>query len=298
MKKDYFLGLSEEGFHRVVYSEWGEFDNTQLPIICVHGLTRNRHDFDDLAKYLSDKGNHVFCPDIVGRGDSDWFKNPLHYTYEQYISDMTGMIARVHKERVNWIGSSMGGLLGMFLASMSNSPIERLVINDIGPQIPAKGIARLAKYAGKEPEFSSILEAKNYFKSVYTGFGNLSDEQWLTLTKNSIREISPGKFAAKLDPGVKIMPAKSKIAWRALMHPLKALEGTFFDIDLWPIWHNVSCPVLVIHGRMSDLLTPPIIEKMQKSHGNIDVVEVDDAGHAPALLDPQQHELIYQWLRK
>lgn len=298
MKNDYFLGLSEEGFHRVVYGEWGVANPSKLPIICVHGLTRNRRDFDELAGYLTKQGEHVFCPDVVGRGDSDWLKNPLHYTYEQYIADMTVMIAKTGAKEVNWIGSSMGGLLGMFLASMRNTPIKRLVINDIGPQIPAKGIARLAQYTGKEPEFSSLEEAKRYFKSVYTGFGTLTEEQWLNLATNSVRETAEGKYIAKLDPGVKIAPAKSKIAWRALMHPLKAMTGNFFDVDLWPIWHTVHCPVLLIHGKHSDLLTTPIIEKMQQNHGNVEVFEVEDAGHAPALMDINQHKKIYQWLTK
>lgn len=297
MKNDYFLGLSEEGFHRVVYSEWGSRSEI-LPIICAHGLTRNRHDFDDLANYLSNQGEHVFCPDIVGRGDSGWFKNPLHYTYEQYIADMNVMIARTQAQSINWIGTSMGGLLGMVLASMQNSPIKKLVINDIGPQIPAKGIARLAKHTGNDPEFANLEEAKNYYKTIYFGFGNLTDEQWLKIAKNGVREVSPGRFVTKIDPGIKIAPAKSKIAWQALLHPLKVLEGSFFDVDLWQVWYKISCPVLVIHGQTSDLLLPAIIQKMQQTHKQVEVIEVSNSGHAPALLDPILHGTIYQWLKK
>lgn len=298
MKRDYFLGLSEEGFHKVAYTEWGMPNNTNTPIICVHGLTRNGHDFDALAEYLTYVGGHVFCPDIVGRGDSDWLKNPYHYTYEQYIADMNVMIAKTQAKQVDLIGTSMGGLIGMIIASMAKSPLRRLILNDVGPQIPVKGIHRLSKYAGRDPDFADIEEAKNYFKTIYADFGNLSEAQWQTLTENSIHEIISGKFATKIDHGIKMMATKSSIAWQAILHPHKALEGTLFDINLWHIWRNVTCPVLIIHGKKSDILLPSIIEKMQKIHPEVEVVEIPDAGHAPALLDPKEHELIYRWLAR
>jgi len=298
MKKDYFWGLSEEGFHRVAYLEWGKANNTNIPIICVHGLTRNSHDFDELAQFLIYFGCHVFCPDIVGRGDSDWLKSPLHYTYEQYIADMNNMIARAQTNQVDWIGTSMGGLVGMILASLPNSPIHRLILNDIGAQIPAKALARLAKYSGKDPIFENREEAKRYFQRVYADFGQLSDGQWERFTEHSIYEFTPGRFASKLDPGIKIVPAKSKLAWQVLMHPHRALEGTLFDVDLWPIWRKVTCPVLILHGERSDILTTRIIQKMQHIHPYTDVIDIPDAGHAPALLDPIHHEKIYRWLMK
>ncbi|RDI44817.1 alpha/beta fold hydrolase [Aquicella lusitana] len=296
MKTDYFLGLSEEGFHRVAYTEWGVPTLGNPPIICVHGLTRSGRDFDELAEYLSRQGRHVFCPDIVGRGESDWLRNPLHYTYEQYIADMNVMIARTHASQVDWIGTSMGGLIGMVLASMPQSPIRRLVLNDVGAQISATGISRIAKYAGRDPDFSSIEEAMRYFKSVLDGVGKLSDEEWRRVAERSVREISPGKFVSKTDHGVKIAPAKSKMAWQIMLHPLKAIEGTLFDIDLWHIWRKVTCPVLILHGKQSDILLPATIQKMQQIHPQTDVIEVPEAGHAPALMHTAQHQAIYQWL--
>jgi len=296
MKKDYFQGLSEDGFHRVAYTEWGTPNSTHIPIVCVHGLTRNGRDFDSLAEYLTYFGCHVFCPDIIGRGDSDWLKNPLHYTYEQYLADLNAMIARIHTKQVDWVGTSMGGLLGMILAAMPNSPIRRLVLNDVGPQIPVNAISRLAKYAGKDPDFSNIEEAKKYFKIIYADFGHMTEEQWQHFTENSVHEVTPGKFTTKIDPGIKQTPAKSKLAWQLLLNPHKALEGTFFDVDLWHIWRKVTCPVLVIHGGRSDLLLPDILIKMHNLHPNMDILEIPNAGHAPALQDPVQQEVIYRWL--
>jgi pimeloyl-ACP methyl ester carboxylesterase len=298
MEKNYFLGLSEEGFHRIAYTEWGVPNTTNAPIICVHGLTRNGRDFDSLADYLSNLGEHVYCPDIVGRGDSDWLKNPLHYTYEQYIADMNALIARTQGTEVDWIGTSMGGLLGMFLASMPTSPIRRLVLNDIGPQIPVNGLARLAKYAGREPDFESLEEAKKYFKLVYADFGPLNEAQWQQFTEHSVKEIRPGKFVVKLDHGIKLAQTKSKIAWHSLLHPLKAMEGTFFDIDLWETFRKITCPLLVIHGKQSDILLPSVIQRMQQTRPDMEVVEIPETGHAPALLDLATQQIIHRWLHK
>lgn len=292
-----FLGLSEEGFHHVAYTEWGTHSPNARPVICVHGLTRNRQDFIDLAQVLSKHGKQVFCPDIVGRGDSDWLKNPLHYTYEQYLADMTALIARTAAVEIDWIGTSMGGLIGMILAAQSNSPIKRLVLNDIGPQIPIKAITRISKLAGHDPDFASLDEAKRYFKSTYADFGYLTEEQWQRFTVNSVREVATGRLSVKVDQGVKATPAKSKLAWQLLLHPHKALEGTIFDIDLWEFWRKVHCPVLVIRGKNSDMLLPSIVEKMQLIHPETELIEVEDAGHAPALMNVDLNERIEKWLR-
>lgn len=297
-KTEYFLGLSEEGFHRVVYSEWGEGNATETPIICVHGLTRNRRDFDSIASYLSKRGLHLYCPDVVGRGDSDWLNDPLHYTYEQYAADMNALIARTKAAELDWIGTSMGGLIGLLLASFPKTPIRKLVLNDIGPQIPVRGMARLSQYAGMDPDFVSPEAAKQYFKTIYAEFGDLTDEQWRQLTESSITQVAPNKFVTKIDHRVKLGSSKSKILWHALLHPLKALSGTFFDIELWHIWEKIKCPVLIVHGEQSDILLPHIIARMQSNHPNVEVLEVPGTGHAPTLFDPAHHEIIYQWLKK
>lgn len=298
MKKDYVLGLSEEGFHRIAYTEWGIENHSSVPVICVHGLTRNSRDFDSLASYLMKYNHLVFCPDIVGRGDSDWLKNPLHYTYEQYVADMNALIARTQAKRVDWIGTSMGGIIGMYLAAQTHSPIRKLILNDVGPQISVSALSRLAKYAGREPHFVSIDEAKNYFKRIYADFGDLSDAEWQKFTEDSVREVSPNVYVTKLDQGIKIAQAKSKFAWKALMHPMKALEGTLFDVNLWDIFRKIKCPVLVIHGQKSDILVPATIQKMKAIHPDTELLTVQNAGHAPALLKEEQHVFITEWLNR
>lgn len=296
MNKHSFLGISNEGFHNVAYTEWGGSDFDLPTVICVHGYTRNAHDFDALAHYLSSNGRHVFCPDVVGRGNSSWFKNSINYNFTQYQSDMNALISRTKAQQFDWIGTSMGGLIGMMMAAMPNTPIKRLVLNDIGPQVPIFGLRRLAKYAGKEPEFKSLDEAKKFYKLNFSEFGTLSENQWDNFTNNSVEEIAPGRYLARVDPSIKNPKSTLQVVSEFFHHPHKALEGILYDIDLWSIWKDVKCPVLVIHGAHSDLLTPEIIKRMQRSHDKTDVYEIEDAGHAPALLDITQHETIEHWL--
>lgn len=296
MKKNHILGISDEGFHTIAYSEWGSL-NYELPsIICVHGYTRNSRDFDPLANYLSIMGRHVFCPDVVGRGESSWFKKAHHYNFTQYVSDMNVLIARTGSTEIDWIGTSMGGIIGMMLAALPNTPIRRLVLNDVGPQIPIYALKKIAKYAGKDSEFKSMEEAKRYFQINYAEFGKLTEEQWDTFTTNTIKKIDEHHYISKLDPGIKNPKSTIQVVSEFFHHPHKALEGILYDIDLWSIWQNVKCPVLVIRGVHSDLLTPEIISRMKRAHDNVEVYEIEDAGHAPALLNQAEHERIDLWL--
>jgi pimeloyl-ACP methyl ester carboxylesterase len=296
MKKNNVLGISAEGFHTIAYTEWGSWSAPSPATLCVHGLTRNGRDFDALAGYLSTKGRYVLCPDVVGRGESAWFKNPAHYNFTQYVSDMTGLIARANTPQIDWVGTSMGGIIGMMLAAVPNTPIRKLVINDIGPQIPLVGLKRLSQYAGKDPVFNSMEEAKSYCKVSYADFGPLSEEQWNTFTEHSIKQTAPNVYTFKVDPGIRNAKSKSQWLHEFIHHPRKALEGLFYDVDLWSFWKKIRCPVLVIHGTNSDLLTAPIITKMRQIHSGIEVYEVEHAGHAPALLETKEHEVIYNWL--
>ncbi len=295
MKQQNFLGISDEGFHNVSYTEWGSSDPELPTVICAHGYTRNSRDFDTLAYYLSLNGRHVFCPDVVGRGDSAWFKNSHHYNFTQYVADMNALIARTRAHQIDWIGTSMGGLIGMMLAALPNSPIERLILNDVGPQIPIYGLRKLANFAGKTV-FKSFEEAKEHFKKKYAEFGPLTEIQWQTFTANSIEQRAPNIFNAKVDPGINNPKSTMQMVSELFHHPHKALEGILYDIDLWSIWKQVQCPVLVIHGVHSDLLTREIIKKMKRTHDLTEVYEIENAGHAPALLDLVDHEEIEHWL--
>lgn len=298
MKQNYVLCASKEGYHRIAYTEWGEQNPSASAVICVHGLTRNSRDFDALAKFLSLKGHHVFCPDIVGRGNSSWLSNSQQYNFERYIIDMNILISRTGATQIDWIGTSMGGIIGMMMAALANTPIRRLILNDVGPQIPINALWHMAKYVGKDPVFSSKEEAKQYFKIIYAEFGNLTEEQWDYFTAHSIRERSPGVFISNYDPSIHELKLKWQSVKEFFYSPHKALEGVLFDIDLWSFWRSIACPVLVIRGKSSHLLLPEHIKRMKRSHSQVEVYEVADAGHAPALLDLSQHEAILNWLEK
>jgi pimeloyl-ACP methyl ester carboxylesterase len=166
----------------------------------------------------------------------------------------------------------------------------------VGAQIPVFGLRRLAKYAGHAPDFTSLDQAKEYFKKTHAEFGIRHEEQWDSFTRHSIEQRAPNLFMVKLDPGIKNPKSTLQMASEFFHHPHKSLEGIIYDIDLWSIWQKIQCPVLVIHGAHSDILTPEIIRKMQRIHTNTQVYEITDAGHAPALFEPEQHQTILAWL--
>ena len=278
MKESSYLGLSPAGFHRIAYVEWGASDNT--PLLCVHGLTRNGRDFDHLAQALA--GDYrVVCPDVVGRGRSDWLPDGSLYGYPQYLADMTALIARVSNGPVDWIGTSMGGLIGMMMAAQRGTPIRRLVINDVGPFIPRAALERLASYVGGNPSFNGIDELEAYLRKVAAPFGPLTDAEWRHLATHSARTLPSGGFGLAYDPAI-------GNAFRD--QPLQ-------DVDLWAVWDRIRCPVLLLRGVDSDLLLAETAEEMTRRGPRATVVEVAECGHAPALMDPAQIAAIRDWLR-
>lgn len=278
MRREEFLGLSPHGFHRVAYTEWGEVDNPRV-LVCVHGLTRNSRDFDALAQYLS-PDYRVVCPDVVGRGASDWLAVKSDYSYPQYMADMNALLARLNVDSVDWVGTSMGGLIGMMLAALPKSPIRRLVMNDVGPFIPKAALERIASYVGKFPRMESVHEVELYLRVVLAGFGKLTDAQWQHLAQHSARESRPGEFGLRYDPD---------IASAFSVAPLQ-------DVNLWPYWHQVLAPVLLIRGAQSDLLLTETARLMTASRDNVELLEIADAGHAPALMENDQMERVKAFL--
>ena len=272
-----YLGLSAKGFHRLVYWEWGAPENARV-LLCVHGLTRQGRDFDRLASALA-AHYRVAAPDIVGRGQSDWLADKAGYGYPQYCADMAVLLARLGSATVDWVGTSMGGLIGMMLAAQPNSPIRHLVLNDIGPLVPKAGVERLAAYVGKDPRFPNLDAAIAYTREVAAPFGALSEDEWRHLTVHGLRQEPDGSFRLRYDPAI-----------------AAPLQGEIKDVDLWSLWDRIACPVLVLRGQHSDLLLPATAAEMQRRGPKAKVVEIPGCGHAPALMAAEQIALVREFL--
>ncbi len=270
--------IGPHGLHRMAYVEWGEPDNPRV-LVCAHGLTRNGRDFDYLARALQSE-YRVICPDVVGRGRSDWLGVKADYGFPLYVSDMITLLARVNAQTVHWVGTSMGGIIGMMIAGLPHSPISRLVLNDVGPIITAASLRRIAEYVGRAPLFASMEDAEQWIRMVSAPFGPLSDEQWHHLTRYSVRPVVGG-FAMVYDPGIGDV-------FRAM-----PIVG---DVDLWSAYNHVSCPTMAIRGAESDLLEHKTLMRMAESGPRAQVVEIAGVGHAPMLMDQAQIAMVHGFL--
>ncbi|HTS52871.1 MAG TPA: alpha/beta hydrolase [Burkholderiales bacterium] len=269
--------LGPRGFHRTAYYEWGDAANPRV-VVCVHGLTRNGRDFDDLAQALAPRFR-VLCPDVAGRGSSEWLSHKPDYGYPLYLSDMAALIARTGAERVDWVGTSMGGLIGMMLTGLPGNPIRRLLLNDVGPFIPKAALERLAAYVGKAPRFATLDALGLYLRTVMAPFGRLTDQQWRHLTEHSSRRYDDGTFGVCYDPAIG-----------------DAFAGELRDVVLWPVWDAISCPTLVLRGKESDLLLRATAEEMTRRGPKARLVEFDHVGHAPALMAEDQIAVVREFL--
>ncbi|MBS1228420.1 MAG: alpha/beta hydrolase fold protein [Proteobacteria bacterium] len=270
---------SPSGLHRMAYREWGARDNPRV-LICVHGLARNARDFDELARALAGE-YRVVCPDLVGRGRSDWLRDPAGYTIAQYVADLLVLIARLDVECVDWLGSSLGGLIGMALASLDGAPIAHLVLNDVGPVISAQSLKRIGDYLGQAPLFDTLADAESYIRQVSAPFGALSDANWRQLTESSLRRREDGRFEMRYDP--------------AIAQSFRLAAST--DIDLWPIYERIRCPTLLVRGEQSDLLSRETAQAMAARGPRPRVVEVPGVGHAPMFMDQAQIAIVSDFLR-
>jgi pimeloyl-ACP methyl ester carboxylesterase len=257
-RRAHFPSLSAHGFHRVNYWEWGDADNPRVAV-CVHGLARNGRDFDVLAEALS-ATHRVLAVDMPGRGDSEWLADPGDYGFPTYLA-----------ERVDWIGTSMGGLLGMAIAAQPGAPVTRLVVNDVGPVIESEALARIATYVGLDPTFASFADIEGYIRAVSAPFGALTDSQWTFLTETNVRRRADGRWGLAYDPGIAV--------------PFRANPA---PADLWGLWDAIRCPTLVLRGANSDLLSAATAAAMKDRGPRPDVIEFAGVGHAPMLLDPCQ----------
>ena len=270
---------SSAGLHRIAYREWGDPRNAQV-LVCVHGLTRCARDFDRLAEAMSDR-YRVVCPDIAGRGDSDWVADPMLYVMPQYVADMVTLVARLDVESVHWLGTSMGGLIGMVLAAQAGTPVTRLVLNDAGPVVAKASLERIATYLGAAPTLPSLEAAEQLVRALSAPFGPHSDAEWRFLTEIVLRQNADGSYRFHYDPRIaepyrKHLPEK--------------------DLELWQYYDAVRCPTLVLRGAQSDLLARETVAQMRTRGPRASVAEIAGVGHAPTLLHDDQIALVRKFL--
>ncbi len=271
------------GSHRIGYLEWGK--EGAPPLICVHGLTRNAHDFDFLAHDLS-AHFHIFSLDMAGRGASDWLENKLAYHYGTYTADCLAFIKHRKLVKPHWIGTSMGGIIGMMLCAAQPGIFASLTLNDVGAVVAKEGLERIASYAGSPHIFHSRKKAEEHLRSITRPFAITDAQQWQYFAENSIWQINEGEFILAYDPEI--------------ISPFRQETDNFLhltDIDLQMFWDAADCPILLIRGEHSDILRPQTAANMAKTKGkDVTFIEIPGVGHAPSLMDADQIHKLSSWI--
>lgn len=275
--------LDARGLHRMAYWEWGDPTNPRV-LVCVHGLSRQGRDFDTLARAMC--GDYrVVCPDVVGRGRSDWLRDPMGYQIPAYVADMVTLLARLNAGTVHWVGTSMGGLIGLGLAALPDSPIARLVLNDVGPTIEPVALQRIGTYLGLPARWGSVEEAADALWTISQSFGPHTREQWIALTRPQLAPDGAG-FKPHYDPGI-------AVPFRAIT-PEAAKAG---EAMLWASYDAIRCPALLLRGAESDLLTHTTALAMTQRGPRAQLHEFDGVGHAPTLVAPAQVAVVSEFMR-
>ena len=263
-----------DGSHRMAYHAWGDPSNPKV-LLCVHGLTRRGSDFNTLAQAMS-KDYYVVCPDVVGRGDSDRLQNPMMYAVPQYVADMASLVKHLGVAHVDWLGTSMGGLIGMVYASMPNSPIRRMLINDVGPRIEPEAIKRLGSYVGQTFSFANRADALERLNAICASFGEHTPQEWeiyngpMLIQKNGLWEMH-------YDPDISVPFAS--------VNPIMAKAG---EMAMWHAFKQIHIPMLIVRGGNSDLLSAKTVAEMCKVNPYARSIEIPNVGHAPAFVKTEQ----------
>lgn len=280
--------LDATGLHRMAYWEWAGPSADAPVLVCVHGLSRQGRDFDALARVMSSR-YRVVCPDVAGRGRSDWLRQPGGYQIPTYVSDMVALLARLDVEQVDWVGTSMGGLIGLGVASLRSAEgrpglVRRLVLNDVGPAIRFEALQRIGGYLGKVLRFGSLEEGAAYLRSISEGFGPHTDAEWLALSEPLFRE-EGGEWKLRYDPAIAVP--------FGAVTPEIAAAG---EAALWAAYDALSCPTLVIRGAESDLLSAETARAMTQRGPGARLVELPGIGHAPTLIRDDQLAIVRDFL--
>ncbi|MDA7417474.1 alpha/beta hydrolase [Xenophilus arseniciresistens] len=302
------------GGHRMAFWQWGPAQAAHV-VLCVHGLTRQGRDFDVLARHLiarSSQPLRVICPDVVGRGRSDWLADPMGYQVPQYASDMLALLHALHARHpialLDHVGTSMGGLIGMALAGHRElplpQPVRRLVLNDVGPQIEASALARISAYVGQDMVFDSLASAADAMAAISTGFGPHTPEQWLALSTPMVVPAAARSVdgRARVAGAPEAAPAQGPVRLHydpAIAQPLRAITPEAMsqaEAAVWALYEAITAPTLLIRGADSDLLSPATAAAMRVRGPRASLIEFEGVGHAPTFVTPEQCEAVSAFL--
>jgi pimeloyl-ACP methyl ester carboxylesterase len=284
----------------MAYWQWGTPDSSHV-VVCVHGLSRQGRDFDVLARTLAARaadhsgGIRIVCPDVAGRGESDWLKDPMGYEVPAYAADMLALISQLHHQasisRLDWVGTSMGGLIGMVVCGAPGMPlpvpVRKLVLNDVGPALQWAAISRIGEYLGKAGQFPTVEEAAAAMRVISSGFGPHTDEEWLALSRPMLRpaEAADGMLRLHYDPDIALVFKQATEASTA--------QG---EAQLWELYDNISALTLLLRGAQSDLLSPQTAAAMTRRGPRAKLVELEGVGHAPTLVAGDQVNAVADFL--
>ena len=272
-----FPFTDENGTTWLAFADFGSRSRERV-VVCVHGLTRNGRDFDRLATAMA-RDFRVIEVDVAGRGRSGWLADKTAYSYPTYLRHMHALLDYRGLEQVDWVGTSMGGLIGMMLAAEEESPIKRLVLNDVGPFIPKAALEKIGTYVGQDPRFANLQEALAYFQDVHSEFGVPDEAAWSEMVLHSVNREENGTYSLHYDPAIGA-----------------PFQGELDDVDLWALWDRIECPTLVLRGANSGLLTRQTADEMTRRGPRAELVEFEGCGHAPALMDEAQIAVVHEWL--
>lgn len=288
-----------KGSHRMAYWQWGAVDSPHV-VVCAHGLTRQGRDFDVLARALCAAAPgrlRVVCPDVVGRGKSDWLKYPMDYQVPNYVADMLVLLAQLQPKTLDWVGTSMGGLIGMVISGQPDlplpAPVRRLVLNDVGPVIEWRAIQRIGQYLGNTGHFDTVQQATDAMWAVSTSFGPHTPEQWLALSMPMLKALpntvtgESGGYSLNYDPGLAVPFAATTEE--------SAKQG---EVLLWALYDNIKAQTLITRGAESDLLSVATASAMTQRGPKARLVEFAGVGHAPTFVARDQVDTVVDFLLK
>lgn len=278
--------LLNDSTHAIVFYDWGSEDAQQV-VVCVHGLTRNAHDFDLLAQALAAQGKRVLALNMAGRGESDWLADPMGYNYAQYAADCLAVMDNFHLRGVEWIGTSMGGIIGMIIAAQQPNRIRKMVLNDIGTFLSKEALGRIYSYVGSMPQrFPNREAADAYLKDIFSAFGITDAGEWHRFVEHSLR-MEGDTLRLACDPAIAV--------------PLAVASNQFqdvADINLSDLWENIHIPTLILRGALSDVLDEPTVKAMRATNTRAETAVIAGVGHAPSLMNDVQITLVCQWLMR